>query len=287
MNSHSPTRTRLALTLLLSLAAPLAAQSPWLPPAGELTLTPSYVYQTYDTFRVGTMKTTLPADIAQRTAALAFDYGISSNLALDATVGHTSTRFAPPGAKYTREGRDDSRLGLRYRFVDETAATPALSFRVGAILAGDYDVPNTLPPINPGDKASGFELSLATGKSFDETGFGFYGDAGYRRRNHDVPDDFFGGIGLFKNFGRLGLNVGYRHTQGLSGGDIGGPGFGTTYGFPQLKEVAGFIESGLSYTDAGGRSYQFVAAWKAGRGRNTGDATVFGFNISLPLRLGR
>jgi hypothetical protein len=288
MKLHSLTPTKFVFAALLAAgAALLHAESAWLPPAGELTLTPSYVYQYYDTFRLGTAKVTLPANIVQQTESLAFDYGIAPNLALDATLGYTGTRFKPPGAKFTREGLDDSRLGLRYRFIDETAVTPAFAFRVGAIIAGNYDVPNTLPPINPGDKASGFETSISTGKTFGETGFGFYGEAGYRNRNHNVPDDLFGGIGLFKHFGSAGLNVGFRHTQGLSGGDIAGTGFGTSYGFPQVKETVSFIDTGLSYTDRGGRTYQFVAAWKVGRGRNTGDATVFGFSVGIPLRLTR
>jgi len=283
---HSLSSTKLALAaLLLAAAAPLAAQSAWLPQPGELTVTPGYVYQSFDTFRLGTVKVKLPADIVQQTETLAFDYGISPDLALDATLGYTGTRFKPPGAKFTREGWDDSHLGLRYRFVNETATLPAFTFRIGAIIAGGYDVPNTLPPINPGDKGSGFEFSVSTGKTFGESGFGFYGETGYRNRNHNIPDDFFGGLGFFKHFGSVGFNLGYRHTQGLSGGDIAGPGFGTRYGFPQVKEVVSLVESGLSFTDAGGRSYQFIAARKVGRGRNTGDATVFGVSIGIPLRL--
>lgn len=286
----TPFSLRLALVgagLLASIVR-LGAQSAWLPQPGELTVTPGYTYQSYDTFRLGSVKMTLPADIVQQTETLTFDYGLTPQLALDATLGYTGTSFKPPGAKFTRNGWDDSRIGLRYRFVDETADMPAFSFRVGAIIAGGYDVPNTLPPINPGDKASGFETSFAIGKRFGETGFGFYSDIGYRNRNHNVPDDFFGSIGFFKQLGaHASVNLGYRHTQGLSGGDIGGPGFGTKFGFPQVKEVVSFVDGGLTLTDSGGRSYQFIVAQKAGRGRNTGDATVYGFSVGFPVGTGR
>lgn len=287
MNTHHPIKTGLLAVGLVLAAQAGMAQSAWLPQPGELTVSPVYTYQWYDTFRLGTVKTVLPADIVQQTETLNFDYGLTPQLALDVSIGYTGTRFKPPGATFTRNGLDDSKIGLRYQILSETADTPALAFRVGGIIAGDYDIPNTLPPINPGDGANGFEASLAFGKTFGETGVGVYGDIGYRNRDHNVPDDLFASAGVFKHFGPVALNVGLRHTQGLSGGDIAGPGFGTSYGFPQVKEVVSFVDAGLTYTDRGGRSYQLLAAQKIGQGRNTGDATIVGISIGIPLATAR
>ncbi|MEY2877890.1 MAG: hypothetical protein RLZZ15_270 [Verrucomicrobiota bacterium] len=281
----------LTLFKLAAVAAALAAtaqrssaQTVWLAEPGALVVTPIYTAQSFDEFYVGTAKMKLPDDITQRTTSLRFDYGLAPHLALDATIGYTTVKFSPPGANFKRSGRDDTRLGLSYAFLTESADRPAVTWRSGLILNGSYDVPNTLPPINPGDGASGFESSLSIGKSFGE-GFAAYGEIGYRNRNHNVPDDIFYSIGASKQFGGFGVNVGYRRTQGLSGGDIGGPGFGTRVGFPQVKEVAGFIEGGLSFTDSGGRSYQLTGAKCVGDIRNSGRAKVVSFSISLPFKL--
>ncbi len=261
-----------------------SAQNVWLAEPGTLTVTPNYSYQSFDEFYAGTAKMALPADITQRTSGLHFDYTVAPQIALDASLGYTEVKFSPPGANFKRSGRDDARLGLSYALLAESAELPAVTARVGAIFAGGYDVPTTLPPINPGDGASGFELSLAAGKNLGE-GFSVYSELGYRNRNHGVPDDFFGNVGVAKQLGSLSVNLGYRRTQSLSGGDIGGPGFGTKFGFPGVKEVAQFYEGGVSFTDGGGRSYQFGAAKCFGKVRNTGVATIYTFSLSLPFKL--
>ncbi|MBI4625561.1 MAG: hypothetical protein HY736_20360 [Verrucomicrobia bacterium] len=74
-------------------------------------------------------------------------------------------KFSPPGASFKRSGRDDSQLGLTYAILPESAEAAAVTFRLGAIIAGGYSVPTTLPPINPGDGASGIEASFAAGNS--------------------------------------------------------------------------------------------------------------------------
>ncbi|MEO6246419.1 MAG: hypothetical protein ABIQ12_13375 [Opitutaceae bacterium] len=278
--------SRLALTLAGTAAAltSAVAQNVWLAAPGQLTVTPNYSYQSFDEFYVGTAKMKLPSDITQRTSGLRFDYGLAPQLALDASIGYTEVKFSPPGASFKRGGRDDSRLGLNYAILAESSERPAVTVRVGAIIAGNYNVPTTLPPINPGDGANGLEVSFAFGKSLGE-GLAIYDEIGYRDRNHGVPDDLFANIGLVKQFGPVAINIGYRRIQALTGGDIGGPGFGTKFGFPGVKEVAQFYEGGLSFSDDGGRSYQIGAAKSFGKVRNTGRATVYTFSISFPFKL--
>ena len=261
-----------------------SAQNVWLAEPGVLIVTPDYGYRSFDEFYAGTAKVKLPADITQRTSTLRFDYGLAPQLALDASLGYTTVKFSPPGASFKRSGRDDSRLGLNYALLAESSELPAITARVGAIIAGNYSVPTTLPPINPGDGASGFELSFAFGKNLGD-GFSIYDEFGYRNRNHGVPDDLFSNIGILKQFGPVAVNAGYRRTQGLSGGDIGGPGFGTKFGFPGVKEVVQSFEGGVGFTDDGGRSYQFGVAKLFGKLRNTGLATAYSFSISLPFKL--
>ncbi len=280
-----PSLRKLALLAATTLAAAHTAsgQNVWLVEPGALVLTPGYTAQSFDTFYAGATKMSLPDDITQRTTTLRFDYGIAPRLALDASIGYTQVKFTPPGASFKRSGRDDSRLGLTYAILAESMEVPTVTFRAGAIIEGGYDVPTTVPPINPGDGASGFEASLAAGKALGG-GFAVYGEIGYRNRNHGVPDDFFGSAGVAKRFGAFAISAGYRRTQSLSGGDIGGPGFGTRFGFPGVKEVTQFGEVGLSFTDDGGRSYQLFGAKCFGDVRNTGQAGLVGFSVSLPLR---
>ena len=284
MNTSPLFKLLLGSAALFVVGHTAVAQNVWLTEPGAFVLTPSHTFQSYDTFFAGDAKMALPDDITQRTTSLRFDYGLAPRLAVDATIGYTEVKFSPPGASFKRSGRDDSQLGLAYALLQESETTPAITWRVGAIFAGSYDVPTTLPPINPGDGASGLETSFAIGKSFGE-GFAVYGELGYRNRNHGVPDDFFGSAGLSKRFGAFAINGGYRRTQGLSGGDIGGPGFGTKFGLPGVKEITQFAEGGVSFTDSGGRNYQFVFAKKVGSVRNTGEATVYNFSISLPFKL--
>lgn len=275
---------RLALTTsaVWATAHFASAQTIWLVDPGTVAVTPSYTQQWYDEFYAGTVLMPLPADITQRTETVRFDYGLAPRFALDLSLGYTEVKFNPPGANFTRSGRDDFHLGLTYALLEESATTPALTLRIGGILAGGYSVPTTLPPINPGDGADGIEVSLAAGKAFAEH-YAVYGELGYRWRNHDVPEDIFGSAGVSARFGGWSFNVGYRHTQGLSGGDIGGTGFGTAFGFPQVKEISKFVEEGISFSDAGGRSYQLVVGESVGVVRNSGRATVVNVSISLPF----
>jgi hypothetical protein len=113
-------------------------------------------------------------------------------------------------------------------------------------------------------------------------GFGLYGDVGWRIRTEDVPEDLFGAAGLYLTWKFATLNVGYRGVKGLSGPDIGGPGFLVTYGFPQTKEISQNIETALGITDKGGRYYQFFYAHTLD-GRNTGQKNVFGAAIRFPF----
>ena len=279
--------------ILTSFAAALAANaahaqlSAYTPERNQLIGTVSYQYQRYDEFWVG--KTNIPLKFAtgfreqqQHATYLTLEYSIIDNLTLDITAGYSWTEFeGGPGRDLTDDGLTDTTFGVRYRAIDERKFEwlPTVTLRVGGIIKGTYDEDF---PFSAGDGADGVETSVLLAKQLCP-GLGLYGEIGYRWRNNDVPDDVFGAVGLAVTYIKdVTLSVGYRHTEGQSGPDIGAPGFGTSFGFPQVKEVDQRIETSLSYTDHGGRNYALYFAQTL-VGRNTGEKSIFGLSVSVPF----
>ncbi len=271
----------------LVIAAGVSAQaqySAWLPAEQQFVATPGFTFSTFDRFWMGETKVDNPPNgksLDQYVTYVSVEYGILANLAADVTVGYTWTDTDAFGGD-SDDGLADTFLGLRYRLWDEfkhqDSWLPSVSVRVGGIIAGTYDEDQ---PFSAGDGASGFESSLLLAREICP-GFGIYGDIGYRIRENDVPDDLFGAVGIYAGYKGVSATVAYRHVQGLSGPDIGDPGFGTSFGFPQVKEINQNIEVGLGYTDAGGRFYQVFYAHTLD-GRNTGEKDIFGLSASLPF----
>lgn len=276
-------------TFAIALAANAAhAQvSAYTPERNQLISSIAYQYQRYDEFWVGDTSISLKLatgfrEQQQHSTFLTLEYGILDDLALDVTVGYTWTEFTGgPGDDLTDDGLSDTTFGLRYRAIDERKFTwlPTVTLRVGGIINGTYD---EAFPFSAGDGADGIETSALLAKQLC-TGLGLYGEIGYRWRNNNVPDDLFGAFGLAVTYiPNLTLSVGYRHTESQSGPDIGAPGFGVDFGFPQVKEVDQRIETSLSYADRGGRTYALYFAQTL-QGRNTGEKSIFGLSISIPF----
>ena len=261
----------------------LQAQTAWLPPAGELDISPSYTFQSFDEFWAGRdTKVKLPDSVNQHTAWVGFDYGITDRWAADASLGYTwvaSTEAFGGNAK--DDGLADTSLGLRYLLAKEEdyecPFMPSIAIRGGVIIEGTYDE-NT--PFSAGDGASGLEGSFLFTKTICP-GFGLFGDIGYRARNHHVPDDLFGFAGLYVQYRALTASFGYRHVQSLSGQDIGPDPFT----FPELKEINQNLELSMGFSDQGGRLYQIFYAHTID-GRNTGEKDIVGASISIPLDVG-
>ncbi len=287
MNPKTPWITTLLIVAGQSLAL---AQSAWLPQKNQINITPGFAFSSFDQFWAGDNKVDNPPNgksLDQYSGFLNLDYGILGNLAADATFGYTATDTGAFGGNVSDDGLMDTSLGLRYRVLDENQTTcpfaPTIALRAGVVIAGTYD---SNLPFSAGDGAHGFEGSVLFGKSFGNTGFGLYGDIGYRVRESPVPHDLYGSIGVFKQIQSWTLLVGYRHIQSLSGLDIGGPGFnpaaGRASGFPALREVNRLIEGGVTYTDKRGWSYQLSVAGSID-GRNTGDKLMVGVNATIPF----
>lgn len=263
--------------LAMAVAASAGAQhSVWLPEAGKMVVTPSYVYQTFDEFWMGEAKVGLGGELNQHTALLGFDWALAGDTALDASVGWVWSEADGIFGDANDDGLTDTTFGLRQRFIDENDLNlwfvPSLALRVGGIIEGTYDENF---PFSAGDGASGAEASLLGGKTICP-GFGLYGDVGYRYRDGRVPDDFFGSAGVFLAWKFLSATAGYRFTEGLSGNDIGDLGFT----FPTVKEISRNVEFSIGFTDPGGRYYQAFYAHTFD-GRNTGERDIFGGSISL------
>lgn len=276
----------LFLLALAAAALPASAQtSAYIPAPGQLIVSPAYAYQKFDEVWIGSTPLSLkPDDIVQQTGIIAFDLGLCSKVAFDAQIGYSHVKSTVPilGGYQTDDGLTDTLIGLRYKFVDETTVncrwSPTLTLRVGGIIEGTYEENN---PFSAGDGASGFEVSLQWGKAIGTTGLALYGDFGYRWRNHDVPEDLFGTVGLsYTIASTVTLSGGYRHVQGLNGTDLFAPGFT----FPAVKEVNQLAELSLSYTDKGGRTYAIFGAFSLD-GKNTGDKTILGATMSIPIQL--
>ena len=239
----------MALTfLLLASSWPVSASaegSPWLPVPKTGSVSLSYISQEADKFYIGSDRRT-PGfrEIEQTTLWLDANFGLSDALALDLQIGRSESE-----AKLSlkdQDGRTDLSVGLTWRLVDEDiseAGLPSVALRVGAILAGDYDVgvPNAI-----GDDADGFEVSAIAGKIFAER-FALSGEIGRRSRNDGVPSEtFFNAAAHYQIASRLSLSARYQRIDSSGSLDIMGPGFNPTR-FPEVTEDIERVSLGVSY----------------------------------------
>ena len=274
-------RASLALAVVLAWSASVNAQDAWVPYRGESSISLVYTYQTFEDFYKGDQDASYPFGRShQQTTFAIFEYGLTDALAIDVTLAysHTSTTdspVAPTGG--VDSGLADSSIGFRWRIVDEFEKpnAPTLTVRVGGIVAGTYDAGL---PYSAGDGASGVEAALMFGKDFGHSGFGLYGETGYRHRAEKVPEDLVALLGLYKTLGDWSTNFGLRHVHALSGSDIGDPGFK----FQELQEIATYIEASVGHSNAKGR---YIGAHFAQtiNGRNTAKKTVFGLSVTFPF----
>ena len=273
----------LLLATVLLASVPAYPQSAYPPAEANFSLSGSYVFETFDEFWKGRKKASLPDDIHQHTVSVGLEYGLLDDVALDLTLGYTRTSFSSVD---DIDGLNDTTLGIRWRVLNEfrydSLYVPTLTLRLGGIIEGSYDTVTTGAPNSPGDGASGLETSLLFGKLFPDVNVGLSGDVGYRYRDSGVPDDFFVSAGLDKVFfDQVVTGFRYLHTQGLSGIDIGSPGFNPSR-FPEVKEISDNIQAELGYLSSKGRYFGIILAWTIA-GRNTGRKFVLGPVATFPF----
>lgn len=256
------------------------AASPWLPEPRSVDVTVSYLTQATDEFFVGEDEMRLPQDLELDTIALGFTYGISDRLTLDIATGWARSEFivAPPLTdEAERDGLIDTRIGLRYRLLDEFESAGATLTLSGAVLIeGDYDT----GAINAiGDGASGLEAALLLGRVFS-SGLSIAGEAGYRYQGRDVPDEWFGSVDVgYPLTARLAARIGYAVVNAVDGIDIGAPGF-TPARFPEVEEDYGLFSVGVgfSFSDSFGVSFEYGNKHD---GRNTVKTDVWSLSATL------
>ena len=242
--AHAPLRSLLLCTLVATAClAPRAASaegSAWLAEPGTGFVNVSYVYQTADEFYRAEQKRPTPAggeDLSQGTVWVNLDYAMTDSLAVDVQVGWAQSDFVVlfpgPAPEDSYSGLVDTTVGLTWRVVDEAISdAPSVAFRIGGIVAGDYDTGyiNSL-----GDGGNGYEASVIVGKFLGDR-FGLSGELGYRDRDNDIPSAVFANVSaLWLVNERFTLGFDYQHVNSESALDIGAPGFSPAR-FPELEE---------------------------------------------------
>lgn len=245
--------TMLKKALMVAIAGPVLAvaqpalasdQSPWLGAAGSGEVSAAYVSQNADRFYAGDTELDLPVDLELQTLFVGVSYAINDNLTIDAQFGHARSDFATVPGLSPRGGESgitDTKIGLRYSLYNADGA--AVAVRAAAIIDGGY---RTGSIASIGDGGNGLELALLAGKSFD-SGFAISGEAGYRNRDNDIPNEWFGSAtGSYAFNDVFGAYLGYQLVRTNGGLDIGGPGFSPPR-FPEVNEEYNLAYSGLNF----------------------------------------
>jgi len=188
---------------------------------------------------------------------LALQYGITERWAADLNVGATTAgwRFfntdGSQGGVHSTTGLMDIGFGVRYQVFNENNAPspwlPTLTLRAGAVLPGSF---NENLPFAPGLRSAAIEPGFLARKHFGWTGFGAYTDCLYRWNRTTGNDQYIATLGLFQQIKGWELDVGYRHLQTLSGGDIVLAADNSIYYPRDTREISDAIEAGFSYTTA-------------------------------------
>ncbi len=273
----------LGLTLSAALLAPAVAgaQSPWLPPEGELSINPSYRFETYDEYFFGSGAEDLPFDVDRHVILATVEYGILENLAVDFTSGYVDTKSSQVDDD---DGLADTTIGLRYRVLDEFKHdfpdwVPTLTVRLGGVIEGTYE---RFTIEAPGKGSSGVDGSLLIGKVLGDSGFRVFADTGYRVYANEASDEFFVGVGVARTFfDAIDLSVTYRHLESLSGPAVDDITFPRER-YPERRESADTVEIGLGFETLEGR-YFAVSVGKTVAGESTADMLMFGFSAFLPF----
>jgi opacity protein-like surface antigen len=259
----------------------LADNSPWLPVPGSGQASVSWVNQAGDDFYVGDKKMTLPTKIKQDTFSISGQYGLTDEVAIDATLNYARGRFAAPAGFPIPHGEEssfaDSTIGVKWRISDEFISdnVPTISLHAAAIVKGNYRVGKI---DSLGDGASGAEVSAIVGKYLTPS-LSLSGEIGYRYRDHNVPADAFGGVDLNYGFNSfLSASIGYSIVRSRGSLDIGATGFSPSR-FPEVREDRDLVHAGLGFnltkTSSLGLNYGQVLS-----GRNTTKSKIVGIALN-------
>jgi hypothetical protein len=186
----------------------------------------------------------------------ALQYGLTERWAADLNIGATTAgwRYFDNGPVKSTTGLMDVSFGVRYQIFNEATAyspwTPTLTFRAGAVLPGTFDQDL---PFAPGLRSASIEPEFLARKHFGWTGLGAYADTLYRWNRTTGNDQYIAAVGLFQQIKGWEIDVGFRHLQTISGGDIiltlNPDGTVNDFVYPRdVREISDAIEAGFSYT---------------------------------------
>jgi hypothetical protein len=216
----------------------------------------------------------------------ALQYGITEKWAADLNIGGTTMgyRYFSNGDITSTTGLMDWSFGVRYQIFNEAQAEspwiPTLTFRAGAVLPGTY---NEDIAFAPGFRSAAIEPELLVRKHFGWPGFGAYGDAYYRWNRTTGNDQYMTTIGLFQQIKGWELDVGYRHLQTISGGDIV-LNADNSVDYPRaVREISDAIEAGFSYTTSKHRIRYGFHTRTIFDGSNTDSKFWIGGSIDVPF----
>ncbi len=223
---------------------------------------------------------------------VALQYGITERWAADLNVGYTTLgwRYFSAGKIESTDGLMDLSFGVRYQIFNETNASgpwlPTLTFRAGAVLPGSFDENF---PFAPGVRSAAIAPEILLRRHIGWPGFGVYGDALYRWNRTTGNDQYIVSVGLFQQIKGWELDVGYRHLQTLSGGDISfDPAVPTSLVYPRdVREINDAIEAGFSYTTAKRRIRYGFQCRTVFAGNNSDRKFWVGGSIDVPFWLKR
>jgi hypothetical protein len=298
----------------------LSAQAAWAPYQRQLWVRPVATHSQYDSAYLADSFAKYDDNVRISAGALVLEYGITDRLTVDFSGGFGKLgrhkifdRFG--GLQQTPESPDkygilDSRLGIRYKVIDEFDSKykwmPTISIRAGGIKKGDYD----RNPQSLGDGANGAEVNLYFAKDFDLWGLGTLGDIGYRKRENPVPEDIIYYAALYKKFlENFFFTLGGRGQIGQGGYAYADPRQAPPYNYyntkvPDIapgvnpydiwvkderpawgrKESFHNIEVGLGFSDSYGNFYNVFYS-QTYAGYNTAKLHTVGFAANLPFNL--
>jgi hypothetical protein len=263
---------------LLPLLAAVSAwgASPWLPGAGRVTVSETYVSDSFVDYRAGAVHKQQPASYDQSTFITNLEWGLRDNLTLDVESGYTSTDFRGNGTS----GAMDSQVGLRW--TAKKGEHWVMTVKGAAIIAGSYELIRN-GNWSAGDKSSGGLGSVMFGFNLPR-GFFAFSETGYRIRRGPVPQDFFGTAGGGYYIKGFTFSSDYQTSRSINGVDLNSPGF-TPLLFPATKKIFGAVDSNVAYGFRNGLSLNFTYS-KILHGRNVGIKDVFagGIGYTFPQR---
>ena len=217
---------------------------------------------------------------------VALQYGLTARWAADLNVGATTVgwRSFDHGIIQSTVGLMDVSFGVRYQVLKEqsceSAWTPTLTLRAGAILPGTYDENIAF---SPGLRSAAIEPEVLLRKHFGWPGLGAYGDGLFRWNRTTENNQYIMSIGLFQQISGWEIDLGYRHLQTLSGSDIVWVGDGSIIYPRDPRENYDAIEAGFSYSTAKRRIKYGFHTSAVLDGNNTDSKFWIGGSVDFPF----